>query len=244
MTQKNIYINGSFSLTQRAFVQSSVYDLQTRKRTYQTVNSSGVYNAYLSGSYSFMIPDTKWRLGIGPSLSRSQNVDFLTEMSSMKQVKNLTKTNAYGGNINIQYNEPNKYYFYVSPNFTMNSTKGTVSTSANAKYCQLSGYVSGSVNFTKTLYLETTANFQARQKDPRFGANSNFTIWDASIVQRFLKNTLDVKFSMNDIMNQNKGYSRNFGSNNFTESYFQTLKRFWLVSITWNFAKNGKPATF
>jgi hypothetical protein len=56
------------------------------------------------------------------------------------------------------------------------------------------------------------------------------------------ENQLELKFQVYDILNQNRGYQRNFSSYSFTETYYNTLKQFFLVSATWNFAKNGKPA--
>jgi hypothetical protein len=57
-------------------------------------------------------------------------------------------------------------------------------------------------------------------------------------------NKLEIKFGIYDILDQNKGYQRSFSSYNFTETYNQTLRRFWLLTVTWNLSKNGKPAGF
>ena len=87
-------------------------------------------------------------------------------------------------------------------------------------------------------------NFQFRQKDERFTSQNSFTTWNAHITKRLFKeNALELKFGVYDILNQNRGYERNFNSYSFTETYYNTLKRFWLFTVTWNFSKNGKPAT-
>jgi hypothetical protein len=57
------------------------------------------------------------------------------------------------------------------------------------------------------------------------------------------ENKLELKLALFDILNQNRGYDRNFSSYSFTETYFNTLRRFWVLSATWNFNKNGKPST-
>ena len=80
-----------------------------------------------------------------------------------------------------------------------------------------------------------------RQKDPRFPADNNFTTWNANVIKRILKNEMEFKFGVYDILNQNRGYNRSFSSYSFTESYYNTLKRFWLLTVTWNISKNGKP---
>jgi hypothetical protein len=87
-------------------------------------------------------------------------------------------------------------------------------------------------------------NYQMRKKDPRFPANNNFATWDANIVKRVMKNELEFKFSVSDILKQSRGYNRSFSSYSFTESYYNTLTRYWLFTVTWNISKNGKPATF
>ena len=56
-------------------------------------------------------------------------------------------------------------------------------------------------------------------------------------------NKLELKLGLYDILNQNRGYERNFNSYSFTETTYNTLKRFWLFTVTWNISKNGKPAT-
>ncbi|MBK6379673.1 MAG: hypothetical protein IPF72_08035 [Chitinophagaceae bacterium] len=54
---------------------------------------------------------------------------------------------------------------------------------------------------------------------------------------------MEASVSVNDILNENRGYDRTFNDYRFTETYYNTLKRFWMVTLTWNFSKNGKPAS-
>ena len=56
------------------------------------------------------------------------------------------------------------------------------------------------------------------------------------------KKELSLKFSVNDILNQNRGYENNFSTYKFTESYFNVLKRYWLLTFTWEFTHNKKQA--
>ena len=34
-----------------------------------------------------------------------------------------------------------------------------------------------------------------------------------------------------------------FNDYRYTETFYNTLKRFWMVTLTWNFSKNGKPTS-
>jgi hypothetical protein len=236
LKEKNLWANLSFSMTDNAFVQSSYID-SVGKRTYKTVNTDGVYNINLYADYGMKIKDTKWRVGAGPNININRTVDFVNG------VKNISNQNRYGVNFNVGHNIPDKIQLNVGPQFSWNHSTASVNSSANADYWAINGWGSVTVNLPKKFEIGSTVNAEFRQKDPRFTQQNNFTIWNASVTKRMLKeDKMEVKFSVNDILDQNRGYSRNFSSYSFTESYYKTLRRFWLVTVTWNISKNGKPA--
>lgn len=245
LKERNIWTNLSANFTQNAFTQFSSID-SVGKRTYQTVNTDGVYNIELNIDYGFKIPDTKWRLGIGPNMMLRRNIDFVRYEKTGTTSKNITNTSTYGAQVNISQHVQDKYNFYVGPRFTWNHSKASVNHAADVDYWQLEGWASGSATLPgkSKIELGTDLNFQVRQKDPRFPQNNSFTTWNAYIIKRLMKNELEVKFGVYDILKQNRGYDRNFNSSSFTETYYNTLKRFWLLTVTWNFSKNGKPAGF
>ncbi len=242
LKERNIWANVNFSTTNNAFTQFSSID--SGVRTYQTVNVNGVYNLNFYGDYGMKIKDTKWRLGFGPTVNFNRNIDFVQDQQSGISEKNTTNTKSYGLRLNVSQYVENKYNFHVGPNFTWNRSRASVNEFANAEYWQISGWASGNVNLPKKFDLGTDINFQLRQKDERFPANNSFTTWNAYVTKRFLKeNALELKFGVYDILNQNRGYNRNFNSYSFTETYYNTLRRFWLLTLTWNISKNGKPAS-
>ena len=238
LKQKWFYTSIYMNLTQNAFVQSNAVD-NFGRRTYQTVNANGVYYLGLNSSYSISITKAKLNVNFGPSLTASRNIDFING------AKDISTTNSYGMRVGVNKYVQNKYNFYFSPNFYWNHSKASVNSSANADYWSVSGYGSANVNLPYKFEVATDLNLQIRQKDPRFSKNSNYTTWNASIIKRFMKNNdLELKLGLYDILNQNKGYNRNFNSYSFTESYYNTLRRFWLLTLTWNISKNGKPMNF
>ncbi|MGZ5219471.1 MAG: outer membrane beta-barrel family protein [Chitinophagaceae bacterium] len=243
LKERNFWGGLNFNITQNAFTQFSTID-SVGRRVYQTVNSDGIYNMNLYSDYGFKIPGTKWRLGFGPNLNINRNIDFVNDAKTHQTVKNKTDTRSYGMRINISQYEKDKYNFHIGPNFTWNKSKASVNSSANADYWQISGWAGGNLTLPHKFELGTDINYQVRKKDPRFPANNNFTTWNANVIKRVLKNELEFKFGVYDILNQNRGYNRSFNSYSFTESYYNTLKRYWLFTVTWNISKNGKPATF
>lgn len=235
LKQKNMYISANFSFTDNAFVQSSDIDNQG-KRTYKTVNTDGVYNFRVYSSYGFKIKKFAWQNSVGPTFSMYRNLEYING------VKNISNNKTYGLQLNTNYYKPEKGNQYIWVNFSWTDSKATVNTNANASYWSLE--VGGNLSkiIAKQFEIGTDASLQVRQKDPRFPDDNNFTTWNGYVLKRFMKdNQLEIKLEVNDILNQNRGYSRNFSSYSFTETYYNTLKRFWLLTATWNISKNGKP---
>lgn len=231
----NFYSDLSFSSTNNAFVQSNAVDSLGR-RIYQTVNANGVYNIRFYSNYGIKLTKANITFGIGPTANINRNIDFVNS------VKNITNTTTYGFSLSVNKYVADKYNFWFGPGFTWNHSRASVNSNANADYWAINGWGNADVNLPYHFEIATDLNIQIRQKDPRFPANSNFTIWNASLIKRMLKdNKLELKISLNDILNQNKGYQRNFNSYSFTETYYATLHRFWLLTATWNISKNGKP---
>ncbi|MBS1621514.1 MAG: TonB-dependent receptor family protein [Bacteroidetes bacterium] len=236
LKQKGLFTYLSMNVSQNAFVQANSVD-NFGRRTYQTVNANGIYYLNFSGNYNFNITKHKIDFGIGPNANLSRNVDFING------VKNMTNTSGYGFNVSLRKYVQDKFSFHFSPTFSWNHSKASVNSAANTDYWTLSGYGEASVTLPLKFEIRTDVNVNLRQKDPRFTQNSNYSNWNASIVKRLLKsNALEMKFEVNDILNQNKGYNQNFSSYSFTESYYTTLHRYWLLTLTWNITKNGKPS--
>lgn len=232
----NLWSSLRLSLNQNAFVQSNKVD-SIGRRTYQTVNANGIYNLSFYTDYGFTITKSKIRFGFGPNASMSRNIDFINGN------RNVTNTNSYGFNLSINKYVEKKYNYYFGPTFSWNHSKASVNSSANADYWTLNGWGGGNVTLPHNFELNSDLNISLRQKDPRFSQNSNYTTWNASIIKRMLKdNKLEIKLGLYDILDQNKGYDRSFNSYSFTETYYTTLHRYWLLTLTWNISKNGKPA--
>jgi len=61
-------------------------------------------------------------------------------------------------------------------------------------------------------------------------------IWNGSVSYKMLKSkNLEWRASVNDILNQNKGYERSTENNYNTERRYLTLGRYWMISAIWNF---------
>jgi hypothetical protein len=236
LKEKNLWTNLNFSMTDNAFVQSSTID-SIGRRTYQTVNADGAYNINFYSSYGFRIKGLDWRNSIGPSFNMSRTIEFING------VKSINNTKSYQLNLSIDSYKPEKQMIWFNATFGWNDSKSSVNSRASADYWSLTLRGNGSKTVAKKYDIGTDITLQIRQKDPRFPDNNNFTAWNAFVTKRFFKeNQFELKLQVNDLLNQNRGYNRNFSTYSFTETYYNTLKRFWLLTATWNVSKNGKPS--
>lgn len=239
LTERNIWANVRYNFTQNAFVQYSEFNEGVRR--YYSVNTNGVGNFSSNLNYGFKLKKIGLRLGVGGGYNFNRGVDFVSNFSSnngMSQ-RNISTTHSYRVSLNVYKSVDGKYDFGLFPNAAYNNTKGSVSTSANANYW--SGGVSmwGNVQLPLKIELRTDIESNFVQKDPRFPANNNYVIWNGFLTKKIYKSQFEARLSVYDILNQNRGYNRNFNSYRFTETYRTILQRFWLVSFVWNITKNG-----
>ena len=239
LKEKGFWSNLQYAKTNNAFVQSSTINYSTGERRYKTVNANGVQNLNLYVDYSFKLKGSGLRLSVGPTINNSQNIDFVNNR------KNTNKTTSYGMNLGVNKYVDDKYHFSVRPTFSLNRSSSDLNTSANIDYWQLSCWMDGKVTLPGKIDIKSDARLEIRQKDPRFTANNNYTLWNAALSKKFFSNKLEAEFGVNDLLSQNRGFSRNFSSSSFTESYYNTLRRYWMFTVTWNFSSNGaKPSGF
>lgn len=233
----NNYIWSYFNVgtTENAFTQFNRIDSFGRT-IYQTINVNGNRNANMQFNYNFGVGEgkKKFDIGFGPNLQYNRNIDFING------IRNINKNISYGINLNFSKYVEDKYNFYISPSFSYSHSTSSVNSSSSTDFWTIGGWADASVDITKTISLNTNANFTIRQKDPRLTQNNNYLRWNADIKKYVYKKELSVKFGINDILNQNRGYDRNFSTYRFTETYYNTLKRFWLLTCTWEFTHNKK----
>jgi len=90
--------------------------------------------------------------------------------------------------------------------------------------------------------LEITSEGRYTYTAPTALFDENFEqfIVDASVGKKFLKDeTLRFSIGVNDLFNQNRGFSRYANNNMFTQNSYTTITRFLLFSLTWDFSKMG-----
>ena len=207
------------------------------KRTTQYINVDGNYNLSLFGVFATKIPKTSFKINISPNAFFNQNTNFVNG------IKNISKNLTLSPSLGISSRKNNVYDIRL--NFAPAYTKSTssINTIAN-KYWTYNFSANGNYTFPGKIELGSDVNFQFREKLNNDDQNNNVIAWNAYVEKKFFKkDQLTFRASINDILDQNKGYSRSVQPNAIVERSYLTFRRYGLLTLTYNFNTSGaKPA--
>jgi hypothetical protein len=132
-----------------------------------------------------------------------------------------------------------------NPRITFNGNSSTNNPAANMNYYILNSNVDGSVQLPKKFEIGSTVDVMVRQKTDIFTTNNNVVKWNAYLEKKFLKKSqLVLRVSVFDILNQNIGFSRTATGSIITQNSYNTIKRYGMINLVWNFTHTpaGAPA--
>ena len=152
-------------------------------------------------------------------------------------------------NIGVNYGIRISYYAdkWINFSFGINGGPNRSTSSINSgiitKYWTYGSYGNIEMKLPKKWYVDVDENITVYQKTAVFANQKDIYIVNASVKKSITKDeNWQVKLSVNDLLNQNQGVRRNISSNFITETTNQTIQRFFLLSLIYNFSKNGKPS--
>ena len=233
LSERSIYVGSYFTFTNNDI--SSTYTIDSKgKRTTQYINVNGNYSGSIYAGYNIKIPKTKFRIFLRPEASINNNNNYVNGL------QNLTKNYSVGSTFGIRYYKEEKLNFDIAANPTYSKSTSSISTVAGTHYWTYDYTFNGSVYPVKKLEIGTDIDFNLRQKINAFDKNNNVIVWNAFIEKKFFKSEeLTLRASVNDILNQNKGYDRSIQPNAIVERHYLTFQRYGLITLTWNFKNKG-----
>ncbi|MDZ4666636.1 MAG: TonB-dependent receptor [bacterium] len=231
---RSIYISTSYSYTFNDFANYDEVD-KLGRRIYKTVNVDGNQNMYAYLQYYFKIP--KLNLGISQSLNGAlyKSANFINTLSNT----NVNFNSTY--DLNIYFEKEDKYEFSFSPSVTYNSSKTSLRPDVTTEFFTYSVYGSANIMLPKKFEWFLDAQWNIRQQTQVFSKNNNTVIVSAYISYKFRKDeNLIAKIGVNDLLNQNIGFSRNANSNYINENTYIVLRRYFMLNLTYNFNNGPK----
>ena len=233
---RNIYLSANYSFTNSAITSSNFYDKQTAKNVSQSVNVDGNYNFNMWSSYSFELAESfNLDLRFNPNINRYINF--------VNGVKNVNDRANYKFSIGSGYwgDKWINYWFDIGPTYNISSS--TINP-VETKYWSFSSNGNMNMKFKKQkLYVDVENEINIYEKTSIF--KDAVDIYKMNIG---IKKSLDkaenwqAKLFINDIFNSNADVDRNINSNYISQTTKQVIRRFVMLSLIYNFNKNGKPS--
>jgi hypothetical protein len=208
------------------------------------VNLNGTYNA--SYYLSVGIPLQKGRKG--GSINMSNRMSFGQNVSQLYGKNNFTHNYSVAQSLGLNLDIREKLNLEFRGRFSYNSVKYSVqqskSNNLNSKY--FSQDYSTNINYyiLKSLIFSTDFNYSV-QSGLADGYNLSIPLWNSAIAcQLFEKKNGELKFSVNDILDQNSNINRSIGENYISDSRTVILQRYFLLSFTFNFNRFGPKESY
>jgi hypothetical protein len=247
LSSRSLYAGIYFTNSFNNIVSNRTFDNVGRTVT-SYINMNGGYNASMWGGINSKIPKTplEGKLNINGNLSHLPNM-----INNIKGITNSTSLTLTPG---ISYSKEDVMYLSLDLGTIYTNTTNTNQTSRNIQFLSFNPTFSSNFYLPKNFEIGTDFDYQYNPAVGPYATSFNRFIWNSYAAYKMLAGkNLEWRFSITDMLNQNTGYERTTTLNNNSERFFQTLGRYWMVGMIWNFTsgpmanaqggKKGGPRT-
>jgi hypothetical protein len=236
ISDQSIWMNGNYNFTTNPIVDNVIINQDSAKSTRQAVNLPNQRQS----NYNFGIDMSRKISAIGLNVSARLNTSGNIYYSLVNSELNRTKSNTYGGTIGLSKYKEKKFSIYINggPNYTIGQASLQPERNNNGYGFNADYYM----NFYLPGKFEISSDGQYQYTAPTQSFNTAFrqTIINASITKSFLKSeALKIVLRGNDLLNQNSGFTRSASSNLITENRYTTIRRYYMLSVVWDFSGMG-----
>jgi hypothetical protein len=225
---RNLFVSVGFSNTYNKIVNST-QQLAFGRQLTRPENVDGVYavNANINAG----IPIRHMQ---GGNFNFTTRVNFNRDANIVNDKKNYIKNLTLGEDLRLNYNYKEKLDMGVSAGISYTSARYSIQPQQNNSFFTHLYSLDATWLLPRGFILASDVDFTANTGRSD-GYNQSFTMWNASIAKQIFKNKKgEIKVSVNDILDQNISITRNVGDNYVEDVQSSVLKRFFMLTFTYN----------
>ncbi|MEO7211152.1 outer membrane beta-barrel family protein [Mucilaginibacter sp.] len=244
LSEQSIWLNGNYGFTTNPIINNVVTDT-LGKSVIQAVNltnkSPSNYNLNIDMGRKLT---GLGGINLGARLSTTGNIyySFVTR-PPLPTALNRTKSYNYSAQLSLSKYKEKKYQVYINagPDYTIGQSSLQPDINNNGRGFNADYYISVYLPFK--FQITTDGQYQYKAATQSFDNDFKQTIINASITKSFFKaETLKLILRGNDLLNQNSGFSRSASSNLITQTKYTTIRRYFMLSVVWDFSGMGGGA--
>ncbi|WP_295769577.1 outer membrane beta-barrel family protein [uncultured Mucilaginibacter sp.] len=244
LSNRSVWINGSYSLTSNPIVSNVNFDRATGISTRRYSNLSGEtptsFNLY---AQTDMKVKFLFGMNVGVNVSTNGNTSFNQVTQNGIEQTNRTRNNTYQVGLNLSRYVEKKFDFYANFGPSYNTSVSSLNPNTNNNGRGFNGFHYLNVYLPLKVQLGAEGEYQYRAATQTFNEDFSRYLLTLNLTKSFFKEqNLKVRINVNDVFNQNQGFSRNASGNYITQNSYTTIKRYFLFSLIYEFNKMGGGA--
>jgi len=241
LTDQFFGLYGNYTFITDPIVSHVNYDTNTGKSVSQYFNLPGKASTNFNGGLNF---GRKFKDLGGINMGVGFNVNGNSFYNYANDSLNMSKNYVFNPNFNISIYKDRKINFGFSggPTYTISET--SLHPNINNNGWGARADLDGTIYLPLKFQIGTYSNYLYTAATTSFPQSFSQVIFNPFIIKTFLKNdNLSVELWANDVFNQNSGFSRVAQGNQITQTNYNTLKRYFMLTINYDFTKMAVGAS-
>lgn len=234
-SRRTVLINSAYSFVTNPIITNTVTGSNGVDTFYfnnMKTESFVTYSGFMV--YGRMVKAVNVNVGSRFSVNGSRFINYANYQ------RNVTNATTWSASLSVSRSIPNKYEINLDNIISYNQLISSLQKENKNNYRAYTLSFDVTVYAVKKFRLNTNANYNYRSGTNSFSA-LNYFIWNAWVGRTLLKNdAILIKFSANDMLNENTGFKRQAVNNIITQNRYTTIRRYFMLSLSWDFNKVQK----